>query len=101
VQAVSARLLKERSPILDIEHTFLYNPATIERIFTARGFAVCHVRPIWNRFRLRYLAHLAPLPHVPKRQLLRGLDCLPLGRVPVSLPLGNMELVARKPEGSD
>jgi hypothetical protein len=38
---------------------------------------------------------------VPKRQLLRGLDCLPLGRVPVSLPLGNMELVARKPEGSD
>jgi len=101
VQAVSARLLKERSPILDIEHTFLYNPATIERIFTARGFAVCHVRPIWNRFRLRYLAHLAPLPPALKRGVLVALDHLPLGRISLSLPVGNMELVARKPEGSD
>jgi len=98
VQAVSARLLKERSPIVEIKHMFLFGQATIERIFTARDFEVCHVRPIWNRFRLRYLAHLAPLPPAPKQRLLRGLDRLPLGRVPVSLPLGNIELVARKPE---
>ena len=35
VQAVSARLLKERSPIVEIKHVFLFGPATMERIFTA------------------------------------------------------------------
>jgi SAM-dependent methyltransferase len=99
VQAVSARLLKERSPIVEIKHAFLFGQATMDRLFTAHGFTVCHVRPIWNRFTLRYLAHMAPLPSAPKRILLGGLDRLLLGRVPVSLPVGNMELVARKPQG--
>jgi SAM-dependent methyltransferase len=98
VRAVSARLLKERSPIIEIKHAYLYSPATMQRIFTAHGFAVCHVQSIWNRFTLHYLAHLAPLPRVLKRMLLGGLDRLPLGRFTVSLPVGNMELVAQKPE---
>jgi SAM-dependent methyltransferase len=99
VQAVSARLLKERSPIVIIQHTYLYSPQTIARLFTAHGFAVCHVRPIRDKFRLRYLAHLAPLPPVLKRILRDGLNRLPIGRFSLSLPLGNIELVAQKPNG--
>ncbi|HEY8311651.1 MAG TPA: class I SAM-dependent methyltransferase, partial [Gemmatimonadaceae bacterium] len=40
VAAVSARLLKERSPIIDIEHTYLYSPTTIQRIFSDHGFQI-------------------------------------------------------------
>jgi SAM-dependent methyltransferase len=97
VEAVSARLLKQRSPIVEIKHAFLFGATTIERIFADHGFAICHVRPIRNRFSVRYLAHLAPFPPAPKRLLLGALDRLPVGRVAVTLPLGNMELVARKP----
>jgi 2-polyprenyl-3-methyl-5-hydroxy-6-metoxy-1,4-benzoquinol methylase len=98
VQAVSARLLKERSPIVIIQHTYLFSPATMARIFTAHGFAVCHVRPTRDRFTLRYLAHLTPLPPALKRILRAALDRLPIGRISLSVPLGNVELVARKPE---
>jgi SAM-dependent methyltransferase len=101
VQAVSARLLKERSPIVEIKHVFLFGPATMERIFKDHGFAICHITSIRNRFSLRYLAHMAPLPSVPKRILHGVLDRLPIGRMSVSLPFGNLELVARKPEGPD
>ena len=99
-QAVSARLLKQRSPIIDIEHTFLYSPATLARLFTDHGFTVCHVRPIRNRFTLRYLAHLAPLPSA-SADIVWRVDRLAIGGVPLWAPLGNMELVARKPEGFD
>jgi SAM-dependent methyltransferase len=100
VQAVSARLLKERSPIVEIKHAFLFDPATINRIFTDHGFAVCHITSIRNRFSLHYLAHMAPLPSVPRRMLHGVLDRLPIGRLPLSLPFGNMELVGRKTERS-
>jgi SAM-dependent methyltransferase len=33
VEALSARMLKEKSPIIDIEHTYLYSPRTIKRLF--------------------------------------------------------------------
>jgi SAM-dependent methyltransferase len=99
VQAISARLLKERSPIVIIQHTYLYSPETMERIFTAHEFEVCHVRSIRDKFRLRYLARLAPLPRVLRPILLSALNRLPIGCVALSLPLGNIELVARKPNG--
>ena len=33
VGSASAHIMKERSPIIDIEHTYLYGPATMRRIF--------------------------------------------------------------------
>ncbi len=37
------RLLGERSPIIDVEHTYLYSPETMRRIFTQAGFDVLNV----------------------------------------------------------
>ena len=38
VESVSAHIMGERSPIIDIEHTYLYGPTTMRRIFQAGGF---------------------------------------------------------------
>ncbi|MHB8646649.1 MAG: class I SAM-dependent methyltransferase [Thermomicrobiales bacterium] len=98
VAALSARLLGERSPIVDIEHTYLYSPTTMRALFTAHGFAVRRVGAAFNRYSLHYLARLVPLPGGAKRALLAGLRASRLGRVPVSVPLGNLYLIARKME---
>ncbi|MEP6956408.1 MAG: class I SAM-dependent methyltransferase [Chthoniobacterales bacterium] len=96
VEACSARLLGERSPIVDIEHTFLYSPATMKRICEANGFAVVEQGTAWNTYSLAYLFRLMPLPNVMKKALLRFLHASALGRWPATVPLGNMYLIGRK-----
>jgi SAM-dependent methyltransferase len=97
VEAVSARLLGERSPIFDIEHTFLWSPATMAQIFAQAGFIPVQAGTVFNRFPLEYLARLAPLPGGLKRLVLACLEATRLARLPLSLPLGNLFFVARKP----
>lgn len=97
VEAISAKLLGERSPIIDIEHTFLYSPATMSRIFRAHGFAVRRVGSVQNRYSLRYLTRLLPLPDALKGSLLGWLERHSIGALRLSLPLGNLYLVAQRP----
>ena len=99
VEAVSARLLGERSPIVDVEHTYLYSPGTLRLLFERRGFRVERVAAAWNRYSLRYVLRLLPLPRAMKKPLLSRFAQWRLGRVPLSLPLGNVFAVARKVPG--
>jgi SAM-dependent methyltransferase len=98
VNAVSARLMGERSPIVDVAHTYLFSLATMDRLFVTRGFKTVDAGPVFNSYSLGYLAHLLPLPHAARRILLAALKCSCLQRVPVRLPLGNLYHMAKKAE---
>jgi len=97
IAAVSARLLRERSPIIDIEHTYLYTPKTLARLFVAHGFRVEQVVPVYNTYTARYLARLVPLPGALKARVLKRLGRGAAGQRRLSVPLGNLCLIARKP----
>jgi SAM-dependent methyltransferase len=97
VEAHSARLLGERSPIVDLEHTYLYNPSTLSRLFETCRFDVLRVGSAWNTYSLYYLLRLVPLSAKLKTRILAWLKSRAVGRVCLSLPLGNLYLVARKP----
>jgi SAM-dependent methyltransferase len=96
VAAVSARVLGERSPIIDVEHTYLYSPGTARRLFEAAGFDVISVEPVRNTYSLSYLARLLPLPDSVKAGVLAALAGLRVGRVQLDVPLGNLCLIARR-----
>ncbi|MGO9761769.1 MAG: class I SAM-dependent methyltransferase [Solirubrobacteraceae bacterium] len=97
VRAWSARILGERSPIIDIEHTYLYSPATMRRLFAKVGFTDMQVRSVRNTYSLAYLAQLAPLPAALKPALLAQLRAGRAGRIRMTVPLGNLCLIARRP----
>ena len=101
VEAFSARVLGERSPIIDIEHTYLYSPRTMRQLFAQCGFEVCEVEPFWNRYALRYLVRLLPLPSGMKASLLKWLGTSAIGQCRFQVPLGNLVLIARKPIPAD
>ena len=101
IEAVSARLLGGRSPIIDIEHTYLYSPTTMVRIFTQHGFQVKHVGPVSNAYSLYYLARLVPFPALLKRIVMGLLNNNPMGRIRLTVPLGNMWLVSQKPASGE
>lgn len=99
IEALSARLLGERSPIIDLEHTYLYSPATMRRLVELHGLGVKYVGPVFNNYPLHYLTRLLPLPARIKLPLLDWLQRVPMGRrVRLSVPLGNLYLVAQKSE---
>jgi SAM-dependent methyltransferase len=97
VTSWSARLLKERSPIIDIEHTYLYSPKTITKLFAANGFDARLVGPAYNRYTIKYLMRLVPLPKFVKMPLLNMLKTNSFGSIPLSVPLGNLFIFAQKP----
>ena len=92
VEALSNRIMGERSPIIDVEHTYLYSPATMKAIFVRNGFDVLEGGRVWNDYSLNYLARLAPIP-----RFLRKAVSVSVGRFTVRVPLGNLYLVARNP----
>lgn len=95
--AVSARLLGERTPIYDIEHTYLFNPDNMARLFRRAGFEVVETFPIANRYALRHWAHLAPVPRRVRKVVLSVLEHVKLAGLPVPLRAGNFAIVARRP----
>jgi len=99
VDAVSARLLGEASPIVDIEHTYLYNPRTMAALLARHGLRVAWVRPVWNLYSLHYLVRLLPLPAALKRPLLKTLAASAAGRLRLCVPLGNLVALGVKPDG--
>ncbi len=97
INAVSARILGEKSPIIDIEHTYLYSFDTIKKLFQKHGFKVLEVRSAWNYINLLSVVRLFPLSPNLKIRLLSFLEHRPkLGQICLSLPLGNLSLLAQK-----
>jgi SAM-dependent methyltransferase len=96
VTAWSARLLGKRSPIVDVEHTYLYSPGTIRLLFDRAGFEVESVKPVRNTYSMLYLARLLALPDRQKTLLLSLLRGSRVGRLKATVPLGNLCLIARR-----
>ncbi len=94
--ALSARLLGELSPIVDVEHTVLFDQGTMRHLFERCGFRVERVFSVVNRYPLQYWAKMTPLPKPLKAAVATMLDRSGLGRIAVSLKAGNLGAIAVK-----
>jgi len=95
-ESFSARVLGERSPIVDVEHFYLYSRETLGKLVRAHGFEVMESGSVWNDYTVGYMARLLPLPRGLKGALQRSLAWSRLGSPRVRMPLGNLYLVARR-----
>ncbi len=98
VQSVSSRLLKEKSPIIDIEHTFLYAPNTLTELVKKNAFSVISLHKPFNYVSLRHILYLAPLPKSFKSKVLSHQSKLfqTVLKLSLWLPLGNICIIAQK-----
>ena len=92
--AWSARVLGERSPIVDIEHSYLYSAKTMRSLFVRTGFDVLSVYPVANTYSAAYVLHLVPLPRRLKDFLMPRFRRSRVGQIPLTLRLGNLCLLA-------
>lgn len=92
VESISARLLKERSAIIDIEHIFLFSPKTVERLFEKNKLSSLRIFSPFNTISLKYLIQLLPFPAFLKEVL----QIFSPSHVNLRLKLGNLCIIARK-----
>lgn len=98
VNSWSALFLKEKSPIFDIEHTYLYSHKTTQLIFEKAGFNVNLVYSPKNTVSAFHLAWLSPVPRILKKIFLTNVVAEKvLQSFNFQIALGNSCVIAHKP----
>ena len=92
---LQAKLFGEKSPIIDVEHIYLFNPRTLSMAVEKAGFKTLASFPIVNSYPLEYWIKHAPLPF--KRQIAAICGISGLGKLALPISLGNIGIIACKP----
>jgi SAM-dependent methyltransferase len=95
-EALSTRILGERSPIFDIEHIYLFNKSTIKKIFEKNGFEVVNIIDITNVYSFGYWIRMLPFPASMKNFFLHILSFVNLNEKKTSVKSGNIGITVRK-----
>jgi len=97
VRSLLARGLGERFPPYNVYHHYFFSPRTLGQLFARAGFEVLWVGSTYNCYSLGFLWDKVPrVPGVVRSAGHATLRATRLSRVPVTLPLGNIGIVARK-----
>lgn len=98
IEAPLARLMGERYPVYNFFHHYFFSKATLTELFERCGFETLRVGPTRNRYSLAFLMERFPLlPQTFAGRMSRWSRTLGIGRLSLSLPIGNIGIVARKP----
>ena len=90
VNSLSSKLLRDKSPIFDVEHTYLYSKSTIKILLTQAGFTNIKVHHYKNSYSLAYLVHLIPISRNFRQRILGSKFGDGLRKIRITVPLGNM-----------
>lgn len=93
-----ARILGEKTPIFDIEHTYLYNKETLRKIFEKNNFEIIEELDIANEYSLRYWVSLFPLGEHLRVFFARFLAIFHLQDKTIKIKAGNIGILAKKPK---
>ena len=96
VDSLSTKIMGEKSPIFDIEHTHLFSKKTIRKMLEKAGFEVLEIGDAKSIFRIDYLIHLLPLSLGVKKTLRNFLKKMRLGEKSIKLKPGNFYAIAKK-----
>ena len=96
IGSISHKILKERSPIIDIGHAYLFDLDTIRKIFQKNQFEVLRVFSVKNTVSFGRLLHLAPINEKTKTRFQKFFDKLNISSFTIPLYLGNLGIIAKK-----
>ncbi len=98
VDSVLARMFGERFPIFNLYHHYFFSKRTLRRLFQHLGYETLFVGATTNCYSLGHLVGRIPgFPQATRRALARALAAGRLGSVAVTVRLGNIGIVARRP----
>lgn len=96
VEALSAKIMGEKSVIFDIEHTQLFSKDTISKICKRNGFESLEVFDVKNTYTFGYWLNAAPIPIMIKEPIGKISGALCLMNRDVTIKPGNFGFIAKK-----
>lgn len=96
VDAFQAKLLGKKSPIMDIEHIYLFNKSTLRRLLETTGFNVLEIAGLRNSYPLDYWVKMFPLPTGVRNSARKMLKRLGIGPLRLPLRAGNIFVAGKK-----
>jgi SAM-dependent methyltransferase len=84
------RALGLRSPIVDVEHVQIFSRRSVGELLTRAGLETVTLRPIRNRYPIRYWARLLPIPGKAYDPLASALERSGLGGRALTVGVGNL-----------
>lgn len=91
-------ILKDKCPIINDEHVYVFDRVTLSKIFSKNNFAVKKIDDVANIYSTSYWFKMAPLPKVIKNNVLKGMSAVGLNKLNLKLKAGNIFVVAQKME---
>ena len=95
VDSLQARILGERSPIIDVVHIYLFNKKTLRKLFETAGFKVLKISDIKNSYPLSYWLKMFPMRKKWKTWIMGLLNRWGWASVLVPVKAGNICVVAK------
>jgi SAM-dependent methyltransferase len=95
VDALQAKILGERSPIIDVEHIYLFNPQSIRLAVEQVGFDTMECFPVKNSYPINYWIKHVRFPF--GKTINSIFSFIGLDKVRIPLSVGNTGMIARKP----
>ena len=98
VRSVLGLLLRERFPVFNLYHHYFFDKHTLAELFRREGYEVVKVVTTRNRYSLGFFVQRVPGPPDSLRRAgVRALQLMRLAEIPISIPVGNIGIVARRP----
>jgi 2-polyprenyl-3-methyl-5-hydroxy-6-metoxy-1,4-benzoquinol methylase len=98
VDCLLGKILGERFPVFNLYHHYFFNKETLAELFRRHGFEVIDVVSTQNCYSMGFFAQRLPgVPQPLRRALHQGLRSIGLASLPVTVPVGNIGIVARHP----
>jgi len=96
--ALLCRLLGEKYPIFNLYHHYFFDKKTLAELFRRQGYEVVRVVSTYNCYSLGFFVKRVPgLPESLRKILFRILDAIGLASISLTIPVGNIGIVARRP----
>jgi SAM-dependent methyltransferase len=95
IESFLGRALGKRFPVLNVYHHYFFSKGTLRALCESIGLSVEAVVATRNCYSLCHLAR--HLPGLIRQPVMKGLQALGCGSMVLTLPLGNIAVVARRP----
>jgi SAM-dependent methyltransferase len=96
ISSFTAKILREKCPMIDVEHIYLFNKVTLKKIFEQNGFDVLDIFDVANIYPFWYYLKMFPFPKSIKERLVGNMTKTGFGNIRLRLKAGNIGIIARK-----
>jgi len=96
VDSFFSKILKDKCPIINNEHIYIFSKKTLQKIFLRKKFQVIEIGSVANIYSLNYWFKMMPIPRFLKKIIFNLSSFLKISNKKIKIKAGNIFIIAKK-----